>query len=123
MRSDEGSSSGAHAAMLVRLFCRAAAGAAAVFALGLPAEGALAAQGQAADSELKDVSVDELKRLYLSCDRAASEARLNTTGIMRCSVVYEELKLRAFGGDYDKLRAWSKAQPTVQGGDPGPGAS
>jgi hypothetical protein len=30
---------------------------------------------------------------------------------MKCSVVYEELKQRAFGGDFHKLLAWSKAQP------------
>ena len=83
-----------------------------VAAMALAALGTPMAQGQSPNGELKDVSKDDLKRLYLSCDRAASSGQLNSTGIMRCSVVYEELRLRAFGGDFDKLRAWSRAQPS-----------
>jgi|AP12_2_1047962.scaffolds.fasta_scaffold01352_4 hypothetical protein len=60
------------------------------------------------------IPIDELKSAYLACNRAATRGRLNTGGIMKCSVVYEELKQRAFGGDFHKLLAWSKAQPPAR---------
>jgi hypothetical protein len=63
---------------------------------------------------LKDLSIDELKRVYLGCDSAAIGGQLSKSEIMLCSVVYEELKQRAFGGDFDKLLAWSRAQPSAQ---------
>lgn len=68
------------------------------------------AQGQFPSGELKEVPIDELKKAYLACGRAAMSGQLNTAEIMQCSVVYEELKLRAFGGDFEKMRAWSRAQ-------------
>jgi len=54
---------------------------------------------------------DELKRLYLSCSEEALSGTLSFEEILRCSVVYEKLKQLAFGGDYDKFRAWSSTQP------------
>lgn len=54
-------------------------------------------------------SIEELKRLYLECDRV-SVARLLTQGeAMLCSTVYEALKRHAFDGDFDRLLAWSRA--------------
>lgn len=64
------------------------------------------------DDELKRVSIDELKRVYQSCDREAISGQLSAGGIMNCSIVYEELKRRAFGGDFDKFLAWSSAKPS-----------
>lgn len=61
----------------------------------------------------KDPSVEELKRAYLSCSDAALGGRLNNGGIQQCSVVYEELKQRAFDGDFERLLAWSKGQPAA----------
>jgi len=54
-------------------------------------------------------TVDELKSAYLSCNRAAAGTRLSSGTIMQCSIVYEELKQRAFGDDFERLLAWSKA--------------
>jgi hypothetical protein len=34
-----------------------------------------------------------------------------TGSVAACSVVYEELKRRAFDGDFDRFLAWSRAQP------------
>ena len=62
-------------------------------------------------AQAASVSIDELKRLYLSCSDEALSGTLSFEEILRCSVVYEELKQRAFGGDYDKFRAWSSTQP------------
>jgi hypothetical protein len=59
------------------------------------------------------VTIEELKTIYLSCDREAMRARLTNAMIMQCSVVYEELKWRAFDGDFEKLLAWSRSQAAV----------
>ncbi len=60
------------------------------------------------------IPINELKSVYLACNRAVTSGRLDTGGIMKCSVVYEALKQRAFGGDFHKLLAWSRAQPPAR---------
>lgn len=72
------------------------------------------AHGHSHSGEFEGVPIAELKRVYLSCDRAATGGQLNSAAIMQCSIVYEELKRRAFGGDFGKLLAWSRAQSSVQ---------
>jgi hypothetical protein len=67
--------------------------------------------GHSHGDELKALSVDELKAVYLACDDAAAGGRLTSSEIMKCSVVYEQLKQRAFDGDFAKLHAWSRALP------------
>lgn len=79
--------------------------------LAAPADAVTHSHSPAAD--LADVSIDELKSLYLMCDRAAVGGQLSSAAIMQCSVVYEELKRRAFGGDFGKMLAWSEAHPSV----------
>jgi hypothetical protein len=54
------------------------------------------------------MSIDELKRGYVSCSEAAVKSRLDNGSVMHCSVIYEELKRRAFGGDFERLLAWSR---------------
>lgn len=85
----------------------------AVIALALGALAGSPARGSS-DGELDTVSVDELKRIYLACGRAAESGRLETAGIMQCSIVYEALKRRAFGGDFARLLAWSRAQTSAR---------
>lgn len=58
----------------------------------------------------KNLATAELKRVFLVCDLASSRARLALHDAVQCSMVYEELKRRAFDGDYDKLLAWWRAQ-------------
>jgi len=74
--------------------------------LGVPV-----AHAQQDEDALEAVSIEDLKCVYLSCSREASDGGLTGMGIMQCSIVYETLKRRAFGGDFDRLLAWSKAQP------------
>ena len=71
--------------------------------------------GQTDAGALKEVAIDALKMTYLSCDRAATRGELGTAAIMQCSVVYEELKRRAFDGDFEKFRAWSASQSNIPG--------
>lgn len=59
-------------------------------------------------------TIDELKIAYLGCSRSALDGGLSKPGIMGCSVVYEELKRRAFDGDFERLLAWSRAQDPMQ---------
>ena len=73
-------------------------------------------RARGAEVELDDMSIADLKRVYLACDRAADDGRLTRAGVMHCSVVYETLKRRAFGGDFDRLREWSRTQLTTTGG-------
>lgn len=56
-------------------------------------------------------SEDELKQVFLACDRGAATALLGAADAAACSLVYEELKERVFGGDFRRLVAWWKAQP------------
>jgi hypothetical protein len=72
------------------------------------------ALGQAPGDDLRSLTVGELKRIYLACNRDLMQGQRHTTTIMRCSVAYEELKRRAFDGDFEKLLAWSRAQPAVR---------
>lgn len=60
-------------------------------------------------------TIDDLKVSYLSCDRAANTGRLATAEIMHCSVIYEELKRRAFGNNAERLNGWIRSQPPAQG--------
>ena len=53
------------------------------------------------------VPLDRLKGAYLECERAAVSDRLPTGEIMLCSVIYEELKQRAFDGDFLRMKVWA----------------
>jgi hypothetical protein len=65
---------------------------------------------QAEPARLTALAVDELKRAYLWCDRAAANGRLRAAEIAQCSVFYEDLKRRAFDGDFERLLAWSRTR-------------
>lgn len=67
--------------------------------------------------ELARVELPELKSVYLWCERTSSRIRLPAALIARCSLVYEELKQRAFDGDWEKLLAWSRSQSAALSGE------
>jgi hypothetical protein len=60
-------------------------------------------------------SIAALKQIYLDCERIATRGGLDTAWIMGCSVVYEELKQRAFDGDFKRLKAWADTQLVAEG--------
>lgn len=70
-----------------------------------------AVQAQPTPDDLRKVPVDDLKRSYLACHDASTRRVLGMGEVMHCSVVYEALKQRAFGGDFERLLAWARAQP------------
>ncbi|MCL4799280.1 MAG: hypothetical protein KJ025_06810 [Burkholderiales bacterium] len=88
-------------------------------AVGLASAALVVSTAPAAHAESRaaapeDLRIDELKRVYLSCNSAALRGRLDTAAVRQCSVVYEALKRRAFDGDFGKLLAWSRTQPDVR---------
>ena len=70
----------------------------------------LMAFAQGANDRLASVSVDELKRVYLACDRVASQQLLDSDTAARCSFAGEALQKRAFGGSFDELLAWWRVE-------------
>jgi hypothetical protein len=55
---------------------------------------------------IASMPIEELKGVYLGCEQAATASRLNGDDVMYCSLVYEELKAKAFGGEFRRIRAW-----------------
>jgi hypothetical protein len=68
------------------------------------------AHAQSPDPVRANMPMDQLKSTYLDCERAAMAGDLNAGAIGHCSIVYEELKRRAFGGNFQRLKVWSDAQ-------------
>ena len=72
-------------------------------------------------SHLAALTVEELRLMYLECDRRAGQTLLGAAEAADCSMAAEELKQRAFGGDFGQLLAWWQAQrsanakPSAQG--------
>jgi hypothetical protein len=49
-----------------------------------------------------------LEHAYLECEREALAGRLDEGRIARCSVLYEDLKRRAFDGSFARLKVWTE---------------
>ena len=60
------------------------------------------------------MSIHELKAVYLGCEQSAAAGRLNAGDLMYCSLVYEELKEKAFAGDFLRIKSWldRRSSPT-----------
>lgn len=52
----------------------------------------------------------QLKATYLQCNRLAETTLLDFGTAVHCSLAYEGLKQRVFGGDFQRLLAWSRQQ-------------
>jgi hypothetical protein len=55
------------------------------------------------------MSIDDLKGAYLACEGSAGGGRMHDAEALLCSIIYEELKQRAFGGDFQSLRRWFRS--------------
>jgi hypothetical protein len=64
------------------------------------------AVGGTASATAEEQLVDQLKDSYLACEQAARSTMLSNEDAMRCSVTYEELKQRAFNGEFRLLKTW-----------------
>lgn len=65
---------------------------------------------------LDAATADELKAAYLYCDRLARTERFDATASEACSIVYEALKARVFGGSTDRVIAWMRKQHAAAAG-------
>jgi hypothetical protein len=74
-----------------------------------------AATAQSQRSHLAALTVDELKLAYLDCDRRAGQTMLGGAEAAHCSMTFEELKQRGFGGDFGRLHAWWQERRRVDG--------
>ena len=63
--------------------------------------------GNSESSDRRQLTIAELKTIYLDCDRSAMSGQLGAAEMAACSIVYEELKKRAFDGDFDRFLVWS----------------
>jgi hypothetical protein len=57
-----------------------------------------------------DMAIEQLKDVYLDCEREALAGALGTDDAMYCSMAYEELKRREFHGNFERIRVWTEAQ-------------
>lgn len=78
----------------------------AVLAVFATAALAANAQTQPDPQELRTVPVDQLKVMYLQCERQAAGAVLDPADAAQCSMVNEELLARGFDGSFSRLLAW-----------------
>ena len=87
----------------------------ALLPLALSAPAAFA-QPRPAGRDVASYSVDELKRVYLACDRAATRARLDIAAAAGCSEISQELLRRGFGGNSNGLLAWWRVEKNAMTG-------
>jgi hypothetical protein len=60
---------------------------------------------------LRELPEKNLKALYLQCARASTQGSIGSNDIALCSIGYEILLKRTFGGDFFALLAWWRSQP------------
>lgn len=67
--------------------------------------GAAAAEPQLPDTPAA-LRVAELERLFWHCDWQATTQRLDEGQFTACAAAADELKLRKFGGDFERMIDW-----------------
>jgi hypothetical protein len=84
----------------------------------LPPPHVVPARSETLVAGLNAMSESCLQQLYLRCSSEAMQGRLGSGEIAGCSVVYETLLMRDFGGDFHALLMWSRQQPDDAGRNP-----
>ena len=64
----------------------------------------------AAQDHLQTLPVREVQRLFLTCERQASQTMMGAADAAACSRAYEELLKRGFDGDFRRLLVWWQAE-------------
>jgi invasion protein IalB len=62
------------------------------------------------DTAVAAADVERLQVWYLGCDHASRSAVLGRDTARACSLVAESLLRRGFGGDFERLLAWWRAE-------------
>jgi hypothetical protein len=66
--------------------------------------------GPITDLALQQLPVTELKAIYLGCERSAMRGLIGPGEAGSCSIAFEELKRRAFDGDFETFLKWWRTQ-------------
>ena len=75
------------------------------------ADGVLAAPGSGAmRTRLEAMSEKEVKDFYTRCSEESIAQRLDGGEAMACSIGYEVLLQKHFGGDFGRLLVWSRGR-------------
>lgn len=69
-------------------------------------------------AHFEQVPHQELMAIYVACSNEAEARLLGAGEAAACSIAYEMLKRRVFGGDFDALLAWSRSTRTAQSQSP-----
>lgn len=69
-------------------------------------------------AQLEQAPHEQLKAIYADCVNEAEQHLLGFGEAAACSMTYEALKRRVFGGDFAALIAWSRTLPVQQLGQP-----
>jgi len=70
----------------------------------------LAGSLDAARDRLMQLPADTVKQIYVQCSQQSLTRRLGDGEAALCSIVYDVLLTRHFGGDFHALLAWSRQQ-------------
>ncbi len=74
----------------------------------------MAQPGAGSAQSVSNMPIEDLKAVYLVCERSALVGNLGDDSKMQCSIYYETLKERAFGGSFNRLREWYDKQLRLQ---------
>jgi hypothetical protein len=75
---------------------------------------AMAQPGAGRAQSVSTMPIEDLKTAYLDCERSALAGNLGKDSTMECSIYYETLKNRAFGGSFNRLKEWYDKQLRLQ---------
>lgn len=81
----------------------------------------LASAPPAPEQPIDPTSSEQLRAAYLECDRVSAQSRVDQDFMIRCQKVADTLRLRDFGGDFERQIRWwrtvRKAPASGPGGD------
>jgi hypothetical protein len=75
-------------------------------AVEMPFNGATQTPLGAGSWQLSHLSANALKRDYVVCERATTNSQLDFATPAACAALYEELRVRVFGGNLEALLNW-----------------
>jgi hypothetical protein len=58
------------------------------------------------DPSLDRLTVEQLRTLYLDCDRQSSRHVLDLSSAIFCSSAADQLRIRGFDGSFERMLAW-----------------
>jgi hypothetical protein len=82
-----------------------------------PLHAEVAVAGDPIRARIEGFSEPVAKQFYLGCSNAAMRGRLGGAETEACSIGYDVVLKRHFGGDFHALLAWSRSQPRERDGD------